>query len=116
MKKRIALGLGFAFMPTLVAFAQTITNVTTGITWAKALMNTIIGFFIALAVFFIIWGIFDFVRSAGDEAKRTEGRDRMIYGIIGVVLMVSVYGLIGLLTGSINFGATGASSISAPAV
>ena len=64
------------------------------------IINALMPFIVALAVLYFIWGVFQFVAAAGDEEARTAGRDKMIYGIIGIFVMVSVWGLVNLLQGS----------------
>ena len=61
------------------------------------IINALMPFIVALAVLFFMWGVFQFVKSAGNEDERTEGRNRMIYGIIGIFVMVSVWGFVNLL-------------------
>jgi len=64
--------------------------------WTR-IINALMPFIVALAVLFFMWGVFQFVKSAGNEDERTEGRNRMIYGIIGIFVMVSVWGFVNLL-------------------
>jgi len=52
-------------------------------------------FVIALIVFF--WGLVEFIRNAGSEDGRVTGRRNMMYGIIGIFIMVSVYGIISFI-------------------
>lgn len=61
---------------------------------SKFILNPIItlGFVIATIVFF--YGIVQFIWSAEDDAKRKQGKDAMVWGIIGLVVMFSVYGII----------------------
>lgn len=47
---------------------------------------------IALLGFF--WGLARFIFAKGDEAARAEARSTMIYGIIALFVMVSVWGLV----------------------
>ncbi len=103
MKKSIIASLSLAFVPTLFVLASKhdIKNITEAIDWVKGILELIVGLLVALAIFYVIWGVFEFVQSSGDEEKRKEGRDRMIYGLIGVVVMLSVYGLLSILMGSV---------------
>ncbi len=104
MKKVIALSatLGATLVPLFSVLAQpVVTNISSAVIFIKGLLNIAIGLLVALAVFYVIWGVFEFVQSAGDEEKRKEGRGRMIYGVIGIAVMLSVYGLVNILTGSV---------------
>lgn len=57
-------------------------------------MNTAIGLIISAAVLYVIWGAFNMIRS---EEKREEGKKTIMYGIIGIFVMVSVWGLVNIL-------------------
>ncbi|MBX4199130.1 hypothetical protein KW800_02580 [Candidatus Parcubacteria bacterium] len=65
-----------------------------------AILNPIILllFGIAFVVFFI--GLFQFIRSAGDGAERDTGKKKIVYGLIGMLIMFSAYGLIHVVLGT----------------
>lgn len=59
----------------------------------------------ALAFALFLFGVFRFFFVKGADAKsRTEGRNYMISAIVAFAVMVSVWGLVNILTGSINLG------------
>jgi len=60
------------------------------------LLNVIIPILITLGVVYFIWGVIQYV-TAKDEEKQKEARSTMIYGIIGLAVIVSVWGLVGVL-------------------
>lgn len=47
---------------------------------------------IALLGFF--WGLVSYIFAAGDEGKRGEARQYMIWGIVALFVMVAVWGLV----------------------
>lgn len=47
---------------------------------------------VALLVF--IWGAFQFVLKADSEEARSTGKRHMIYGILGLLVMVSAYAIL----------------------
>jgi len=103
MKKVIALCL--SFLAPVLAFAQTtpVTNISSGFKFATALFNNITIFIFGLAVVWFLWGVFKYVvASAGDEEAHKAARNMVIQGIIGLAVMLSVYGLISFLTSSLN--------------
>lgn len=51
----------------------------------------------SLALINFLWGVAQYILSAGDEAKKVEGRNMMIYGIIALFVMVAVWGLVRVL-------------------
>ena len=61
------------------------------------ILGSIVPIIFALALLFFLWGLAKFILSAGDESARKEGRNIMIWGIIALFIMVSVWGLVNLL-------------------
>ncbi len=55
---------------------------------------------IAVAVFVFLFGIFKFIRSEGDDKQ--AGRELMFWGIVGIFVMISVWGLVAILQGTFN--------------
>lgn len=47
---------------------------------------------IALIAFF--WGLAKFIFSAGDEEKRESGKSIMIWGIVALFVIVSIWGIV----------------------
>lgn len=70
----------------------------------KGILNAVIPFIIGLTVLVIIWGIFTYVTEAANEEKRTEAKQFILYGIIGLFCMLSIWGLVNILVGT--FGLT----------
>ncbi len=52
-------------------------------------------FALALAVF--VWGVVQYVINSGEEAKKEKAKSFMIWGIIGLTVMVGVWGLVSIL-------------------
>jgi len=50
---------------------------------------------IAVAVLVFLFGIFKFIRSEGDDKQ--GGRELMFWGIVGIFVMISVWGLVAIL-------------------
>ena len=73
--------------------------------WIGQLIPLVIS--IALLVFLI--GIVQYVTAGGDEEKRTAARGMIIFGIIALFVMVSVWGFVNIL--SRTFFGNGASAI-----
>ncbi len=61
----------------------------------------IVGFVAALLYF--IWGLIDFLRKRDiSAAAGQEGRDHMLWGIIGLVIMVSAFAIMRMLAQSVG--------------
>ncbi len=61
------------------------------------IINPLIPVLIGIGLIVFFWGIIQFVLNADSEEKRTTGKQHMIWGIIGMFIMVSVWGIIYLL-------------------
>lgn len=112
MKKLLAGGAAY-LLPAL-AFAATSNAGTVNTTPLQNFFNSInniinlvVPFLIGLAVLMVIVGIFRMVINAGDEEARDAGKQWVIWGVIGIVLMLAVWGLVALLASTFS-GLTGA--------
>lgn len=65
------------------------------------ILNILVPILISLGVVYFIWGVITYVIASDEEAKKT-GRNRIIYGIIGLAVIVSVWGLVRVLTQTFN--------------
>lgn len=63
----------------------------------SGVLDSIIPFIIGLAVFIIIWGIFRYITEAANEEKRAEARQFIVWGTIGVFMMISIWGFVTVL-------------------
>ena len=52
----------------------------------------------AIAFVVFLWGVFNFVWKAGDETAREEGKQKIIWGLVGLVIMFGAYGIINIAT------------------
>lgn len=64
------------------------------------IINPLIVLLFAVALLVFFFGIFQFVGSAGDGTKRDLGKKKILYGLIGMFIMFSAYGLIRLVLGT----------------
>ena len=108
MKKILYTAMSFA---PVLALAQTVggteSALTGVITSVKNLINSIIPVLIGLAVVFFFWGLVTYIRASGDEKKREEGKSQMIWGIVAIAIMVSLFGLIAWLGNAVGVGQGG---------
>ena len=74
----------------------------------KAILNAVIPIVITIALIWFIWGVAKYVTAKEDEDK-DAARDVMVYGVIGLFVIVSVWGIVLLL---VQF--TGIQAVNAP--
>lgn len=70
--------------------------ITSIISTIKDLLDLALPVIIAAAVVYFIYGIAKYVL-AGDEAAKEAAKDKIVYGIIGLVVMVSVWGIVNIV-------------------
>lgn len=95
--------LAAATMPFL-AFAQ--TTFGTILATIGNLINTLIPILIAAALAYFIYGVIKFV-IAKDADEKGGARTIVIQGIIGLFVILSVFGLIGVIQSSFGIGTGG---------
>lgn len=108
MKKFLAI-VGASIMPviTLAQYnpSQGVTGLFTLIgSWLKLALPLLI----SLAVVWFVWNIFRYM-IAGNEDDKKAAKMGMIWGIIGIFVMVSVWGLVGILQSTFGTSGAGAS-------
>jgi len=112
MKKSFILLLGILMVVVPVAvFAQVQPISSSGINCMNVvglqalicktgeILNTAIPVIITIGVVLFIWGIVQYIIGGTEEAKK-KGRDKIIYGLIGLVVIVGMWGLVRAVTQS----------------
>jgi len=61
------------------------------------ILNPLIVLIIALALIYFLWGMANFILHADDEQARSKGKQVMVWGIIALFVMVSVWTLVKIL-------------------
>ncbi len=104
MKKFAFLGTAFLLPAFAFAASAQVNSVQDLGSYIVDLINNIaVPLVFALAFIVFIWGVFQyFIAGAADQEKRDTGKSFMLYGIIGFFVMISVWGLVHILTGSVG--------------
>lgn len=66
------------------------------------LINLATPIVVALALLYFFWGLAQYILNAGNEEKKKQGRDIMIWGILALFIMVSVWGIINVIRDTFN--------------
>ncbi len=83
----------FAFVPVL-GFADGITEVNMLVNNISAfILKPLIFLMFAVATLVFIWGVQGFIGSADDPEARGKGAQQMIWGIVGMVIMIAALAL-----------------------
>lgn len=92
----VAAGTIALFVFPLVTFAQQRSGLQNLVSQAGGLIQGLIPIVIGLGVLVFLWGILQYVL-ADDESGKEKGRTFMLWGIIALFVMVSVWGLVNIL-------------------
>lgn len=70
------------------------------------IINPLIEFAFIIALVVFLFGVMEFIRGAASEEKRSKGKQHMLWGLVGFIVMFGVFGIINLLVNT--FGIRGA--------
>jgi uncharacterized membrane protein len=68
----------------------------------QVIINPIITLIFAVAVLVFLYGVFEYVKDADSEDARTTGRRHIIWGVVGMFIMVSVFGIMDIIMNTIG--------------
>ena len=70
------------------------------------ILSQVIIILVALAVVFFLYGILKYIGSGDDEESRGKSKNVMIYGIIGLFVMISFWGIVNILINTFELDTT----------
>lgn len=81
------------------AFAElkTPTNLTEFVNNFTYVLNYVIPFIVGFAFFGFITGVLKYVGAGGDEERMGKGRELILYGLVGMLIIFSFWGLAHLI-------------------
>lgn len=95
---------GYFIAPTMVfaGSGEMPENVTALLNQISAvIINPIIYMLLTAGFIVFIWGLVQFVSHLDNEEARSEGGKHMLWGIIGMVIMVGVVGIVNIIQNTI---------------
>ncbi len=69
---------------------------------ASEIINPLILFLFALAVVFFLWGMLEFLLNQQSDEKKTTGKSHMIWGIVGIAIMMGVWTILNIILNTLN--------------
>jgi len=116
--KKYLYGALLAGLTPVVALAQTQIN-EGGILGVMRIIQRVLDFavilIISLAIVYFLWNVVKYIQSGGDPDGRTKARTGIIYSLIGIAVMVSVWGLVRILQSTFITGDTN-STVTTPSL
>ncbi|MBI5045841.1 MAG: hypothetical protein HZC14_02465 [Candidatus Niyogibacteria bacterium] len=77
---------------TKIAYAASANTLISGI--KQSIINPIITFFMVAATVVFIWGVVEMIMGAENEAARTTGKQHIIWGLLGLFIMIAAGAII----------------------
>ena len=94
----------FYFFPVFAVARHAPQNLFDLIRLFLDVLNALIPLLIGLALVGFLWGVAQFILAADDVTKRKEGGKKMLWGIIALFVMISVWGLVAILASTFGVG------------
>lgn len=88
-----------------ISYAQ-ITSASSLLVFITSFINATIPVLISIAVLFFIWGVVQYVASGDDAELRKKSRNKIIWGIVSIAIILSAWGLVNIITNSLGLSTT----------
>lgn len=75
------------------------------------ILFVLLPFALSLAVLFFLWGLAKFVYRAGDEREHENGRRIMVWGVIAIFVLVSIFGIMEVILQTFGLDVDGPGSL-----
>jgi hypothetical protein len=97
----------FVFLFPAISYASTAFggDLTGFVCLLLSTIKIIVPILVGIAVLLFFWGVAKFILSAGNEKELENGRQFMIYGVIALFVLFSVWGIIQFLAVQFDFTA-----------
>ncbi|HEY4509127.1 MAG TPA: hypothetical protein VJC13_02490 [Candidatus Paceibacterota bacterium] len=93
MKKHISILTPLLFILPTVALAA-FDGVKGLLSAFGGILGTVIPIIFGIALIYFFWGSAQFILESGDVKKREDGKQKMIWGIVALFVMFSIYGIL----------------------
>ena len=114
--KKWLMGVGFSVVGSAVALSASAAAASTlpdspikkwddVVTILKTVATWVYQAFFIVAVMYFLWGAFTFLQAGGDATKVAEGKKRILYGVIAVIVALLSTGAAQLISSSLSTAA-----------
>ncbi len=97
----------------LITFAE--DGIAGTVTSLSGIVNSLIPLLLTVAVVIFLWGLVKYLFKIGGEEGSKGGLQIMLWGIVGLFVMVSIWGLVQLLQQTLNVDSVRGSDVVNPA-
>ena len=73
--------------------------------FAQIIVNPSIKIMFAVAFVVFLWGVAEYIKNSSSSESNTKGRDHMVWGLVGMAIMVSAFAIISIVIGTFDIPA-----------
>lgn len=66
------------------------------------IIDPFLAFLAVIAFVYFLWGLLEFMMGASEPAKRAAGQQHMIWSVVGLAIMFSVFGILNLVCATVG--------------
>lgn len=96
MNTLLALVASASLMMPFAVFAAPSDILSPILTNVRAALDIVVPIAITLALVYFIWQVIQYVIAADEESK-TDKRKKMLYGVVGLFIIIAIWGLINFI-------------------
>ena len=100
---------------TEVAPAAAETGIEGAVENIGGIVNSLIPLLLTIAVVIFLWGLLKYLFKIGGEEGSKGGLQIMLWGVVAIFVMVSIWGLVSLLQTTLGVGSQSGATVANPA-
>lgn len=67
-----------------------------------AILRPLVILLFSVAIIVFLYGVLEFVSDPSNETRKSQGKQHLLWGVVGIAIMISVYGIMNLLCRTIS--------------
>ncbi len=87
--------IAYAAAPAHIVAAQSVIDRINNV-----ILFPLMTLMISVAIVIFLWGVFEYVYNSGEDGGRETGRQHMLWGIIGLLIMLSALAILKVAAGT----------------
>ena len=68
----------------------------------REIINPLISLLFALAVMYFLYGMFEFIAGGDNDEKKTDGKNHMLWGVVGITIMMGVWTILKIVLNTLE--------------
>lgn len=101
MSKNLRYIISVSFFLPLFAHAVGMSGLDSIFDYFIAIFTTLVPLIMGIAVLVFLWGLVKFIARADDERERESGKQLIIWGMIALFVMVTLWSIVGFIQESL---------------